>query len=61
MLAGVVEVGGGGCDAFRTPVGEVPTQQSHPVLHLALEQQGEVFEASLAFCKLHGSEHIVQS
>lgn len=38
--------GSGSCNAFRTPVRELPTQQSHPALHLALEQQGEVFETS---------------
>lgn len=40
------EKGWGGCDTFKTPVGEVPTKQSHPVLHVALEQQGERFKTS---------------
>lgn len=45
--AGACRAGGwGSYDAFRTPPRGVPTQQSQPVLHFALEQQGEAFETS---------------
>lgn len=44
-LPGLAVGGWDGCAIFRTPAREGPTQQSHPVL-FALEQWGEMFEAS---------------